>query len=68
MYATFSGMDNSDKMIWYFSKIYLYIFISLFMYIVFSLFIHIMGDTYETISVSCLLLFTEFESASQMGK
>jgi len=49
MYATFSGMDDSDLLIWYFSKIYLYVFISLFIFVVLGLFIGIIADTYERI-------------------
>ncbi|XP_057298591.1 mucolipin-3-like [Hydractinia symbiolongicarpus] len=49
MFTTFSEMDDSDSLIWYFSKIYLYTFISLFIFVVLSLFIGIMADTYERI-------------------
>ena len=45
-------MDDSDKMIWYISKIYLYLFISLFIFVVLGLFIGIIADTYERIKVS----------------
>ena len=45
-------MDDSDKMIWYISKIYLYLFISLFIFGVLGLFIGIVADTYERIKVS----------------
>ena len=52
MFTTFSEMDDSDKMIWYISKIYLYLFISLFIFVVLGLFIGIIADTYERIKVS----------------
>ena len=45
-------MDDSDKVIWYISKIYLYLFISLFIFVVLGLFIGIIADTYERIKVS----------------
>ena len=45
-------MDDSNKMIWYISKIYLYLFISLFIFVVLGLFIGIVADTYERIKVS----------------
>ena len=45
-------MDDSNKMIWYISKIYLYLFISLFIFVVLGLFIGIIADTYERIKVS----------------
>lgn len=52
MFTTFSEMDDSDKTIWYISKIYLYLFISLFIFVVLGLFIGIVADTYERIKVS----------------
>lgn len=36
-------------MIWWFSRIYLYLFIALFIYVVLSLFIAIIMDSYDTI-------------------
>ncbi len=50
MFATFSSVPlSSGLLVWYFSKIYLYLFISLFIYVVLSLFIAIIMDTYEII-------------------
>ncbi|XP_066915218.1 mucolipin-3-like [Clytia hemisphaerica] len=51
MYTTFHSIvqDDSDPLIWYFNKVYLYVFISLFIYVVLSLFIGIVADTYERI-------------------
>ena len=51
MFVTFSATVSNDNMIWYFSRIYLYIFISLFIYCVLSLFISVIMDTYETLKV-----------------
>lgn len=49
MFATFSSFPENSRMVWYFSRIYLYIFISLFIYIILSLFIAIIMDTYDII-------------------
>ena len=50
MFATFYITDYGDKVIiWWYSRLFLYIFISLFIYIVLSLFIAIIMDAYETI-------------------
>jgi len=56
MYTTFHSIDfdDSDPLIWYFNKVYLYVFISLFIYVVLSLFIGIVADTYERIKVKIL--------------
>lgn len=37
-------------MIWWFSRIYLYMFVALFIYVVLSLFIAIIMDSYDTIT------------------
>ena len=49
MFATFSSTPATSKVVWYFSKVYLYSFISLFIYMILSLFIAIIMDTYELI-------------------
>jgi hypothetical protein len=51
MYMTYNEMQQRNKYVWVFSKIYLYVFISLFIYVVLSLFIGIISDTYERIKV-----------------
>ncbi|XP_014290781.1 mucolipin-3 [Halyomorpha halys] len=51
MYATFSIMVVKSPMLWWFSRIYLYVFISLYIYVVLSLFISIIMDAYETIKL-----------------
>ena len=42
-------IETEDTMIWWFSRIYLYLFIALFIYVVLSLFIAIIMDSYDTI-------------------
>ncbi len=49
MFATFSAVPETSRIIWSFSRLYLYVFISLFIYVVLSLFISIIMDTYEII-------------------
>ncbi|CAB3368158.1 Hypothetical predicted protein [Cloeon dipterum] len=49
MFATFSIMSEKSMMLWWFSRIYLYLFIALFIYVVLSLFISLIMDAYETI-------------------
>ncbi|ESO94525.1 hypothetical protein LOTGIDRAFT_118439 [Lottia gigantea] len=49
MFVTFSATETNNNLVWYFSRVYLYIFISLFIYIVLSLFIAVIMDTYETL-------------------
>lgn len=49
MFVTFSATMTKNKVVWYFSRIYLYIFISLFIYAVLNLFTGVILDTYETI-------------------
>ena len=58
MYTTFHSIvqDDSDPLIWYFNKVYLYVFISLFIYVVLSLFIGIVADTYERIKARLIFL------------
>lgn len=47
MFVTFSATETQNDVVWYFSRIYLYVFISLFIYCVLSLFISVIMDTYE---------------------
>lgn len=54
MFTTFSATVTEDIVVWYFSRIYLYLFISLFIYAVLNLFIAVILDTYETIKVSVI--------------
>ncbi|KAM9313742.1 mucolipin-1a [Pholidichthys leucotaenia] len=49
MFATFSEMEDSNSLVWFFSQVYLYTFISLFIYMVLSLFIALITGAYETI-------------------
>lgn len=50
MYATFSTMENSSSaLLWWYTRIYLYVFISLYIYVILSLFISVIIDAYETI-------------------
>ncbi|XP_054166328.1 mucolipin-3-like [Oppia nitens] len=50
MFATFYITEpRGDLLIWWFSRIYLYMFVSLFIYVVLSLFIALIMDSYETI-------------------
>jgi hypothetical protein len=49
MFATFAITDGSDPLIWWFSRIFLYLFIALFIYVVLSLFICVIMDSYETV-------------------
>lgn len=49
MFVTFSATMTKNMVVWYFSRIFLYIFISLFIYCVLNLFIAVILDTYETI-------------------
>ncbi|KAL5017324.1 hypothetical protein ScPMuIL_006913 [Solemya velum] len=49
MFVTFSATMTKNSLVWYYSRIYLYVFISLFIYVVLSLFIAVIMDTYETL-------------------
>lgn len=49
MFATFVIFDSKSWMLWWFSRIYLYLFISLYIYVVLSLFISVIMDAYDTI-------------------
>ncbi|XP_076462043.1 mucolipin-3-like [Babylonia areolata] len=49
MFVTFTATQTDNDVVWYFSRIYLYIFISLFIYCVLSLFISVIMDTYENL-------------------
>jgi mucolipin 3 len=49
MFATFFSMSQKSKLLWYISRVYLYVFISLFIYVVLSLFVSVIVDCYETI-------------------
>ena len=50
MFATFYITDAQQlPIIWWFSRIYLYLFVCLFIYVVLSLFIALIMDSYETI-------------------
>ncbi|CAG2176691.1 unnamed protein product, partial [Oppiella nova] len=50
MFATFYTTDaRSQTIIWWFSRLYLYLFVCLFIYVVLSLFIALIMDSYETI-------------------
>lgn len=50
MFATFFSIDvKKSSIIWWFSRLYLYLFISLSIYVIVSLFIAIILDVYETV-------------------
>ncbi|CAN8018399.1 unnamed protein product, partial [Ixodes persulcatus] len=49
MFATFAIMSVNSGIIWWFSRIYLYLFLILFIYCVISLFLSVIMDSYETI-------------------
>lgn len=49
MFPTFSNMKQKSRLVWIFSRVYLYTFVSLFIYMILSLFITIITDTYDTI-------------------
>ncbi|KAK3091912.1 hypothetical protein FSP39_023650 [Pinctada imbricata] len=49
MFVTFSATVTNNTVVWYYSRIFLYLFISLFIYAVLNLFIAVILDTYETI-------------------
>lgn len=49
LFATFAITDTNSTLIWWFSRIYLYLFISMFIYVVISLFISVIMDSYETV-------------------
>lgn len=49
MFATFFVLDTKNTVVWYFSRIYLYVFTSLFIYVVLSLFISIIVDAWDSI-------------------
>ena len=49
LFATFAITNTNSDLIWWFSRIYLYLFISMFIYVVISLFISVIMDSYETV-------------------
>lgn len=49
MFATFVTFESKSTILWWFSRIYLYLFISLYIYVVLSLFISVIMDAYDTI-------------------
>lgn len=49
LFATFAITNTNSDLIWWFSRIYLYVFISMFIYVVISLFISVIMDSYETV-------------------
>lgn len=49
MFATFAILSESDGIIWWFCRFYLYLFLILFIYCVLSLFLSVIMDSYETI-------------------
>lgn len=59
MFATFAGVSERSRLVWWFSRVYLYSFISLFIYVVLSLFIALIMDTYETIKVTLHRLISD---------
>lgn len=52
MFATFAILETTKSpMLWWYSRVYLYVFISLYIYVVLSLFISVIIDAYETIKL-----------------
>lgn len=51
MFATYAILSTKSKMIWFFSRIYLYSFISLFIYVILNLFITVINGVYEAIKL-----------------
>lgn len=52
MFATFSMLESkTSPMLWWYSRIYLYVFITLYIYVVLSLFISVIMDAYDTIKM-----------------
>uniref|UniRef100_A0A668AJI3 Mucolipin TRP cation channel 3 n=1 Tax=Myripristis murdjan TaxID=586833 RepID=A0A668AJI3_9TELE len=49
MFPTFKNMEKKSRLVWIFSRIYLYTFVSLFIYMILSLFITLITNTYDTI-------------------
>lgn len=49
MFVTFSATVTDNELVWYYSRIYLYLFNSLFIYAVLNLFLAVINDTYITI-------------------
>lgn len=49
MFATYAILSTKSKMIWFFSRLYLYSFISLFIYVILNLFITVINGVYEAI-------------------
>lgn len=49
MFETFALLRSDIGVVWWFSRIYLYLFVSLFIYVVLSLFIALIMDAYEMI-------------------
>ena len=56
MFVTFSATMTDNDLVWYYSRIYLYVFNSLFIYAVLNLFLAVINDTYMTIKVSTSIL------------
>jgi len=56
IFTTFATMSDANPVMWWYSRIYLYVFISLFIYVILSVFISVIMDTYETLKVhnSCI--------------
>lgn len=57
MFATFALVNTGNNLIWWFSRLYLYLFLLLFIYVVISLFISVIMDTFESIKFSYLYGF-----------
>ena len=55
MFVTFSATESNNELVWYYSRVYLYLFNSLFIYAVLNLFLAVINETYMTIKVSGIL-------------
>jgi len=56
IFTTFATINDVNMVIWWYSRVYLYVFISLFIYVILSVFISVIMDTYETLKVRTLIL------------
>ena len=52
MFVTFAALNpRGDRLIWFFSRIYIYVFVCLFIYVVLSLFIAIIMESFDAIQI-----------------
>lgn len=51
IFTTFATINDMNVVMWWYSRVYLYVFVSLFIYVILSVFISVIMDTYETLKV-----------------